>query len=213
MFFWPWGLWDLSSLTRNQAHTPFIKRRSVNHRTTRQVPKPFFYAQKVLHIFSVLYGFVFGGPCGRWDGPPGKSLGSLLNAWLWPREAWLRWWSTSITCRSQPGFLISPSRLMLPLMRGEVSSPEAQRLVWTECQCRTLSGWLGHPWLLIAPWELVMDWLAPSRKIFISLHSVFPSRNMTSFSIYTWVSFLYLLERFSSSLYVLWPYFFQLNPR
>ena len=120
--------------------------------------------RKFFMYFQCFMVSLFWGPCGRWDGPPGKPLGSLLNALLWPHEAWLRWWSTSITCRSQPVFLVSPSRLMLPLMRGEVSSPEAQRLVWTEFRCRTLSGWLGHPWLLIAHWELIVDWLAPSRK-------------------------------------------------
>ena len=25
-FFWPWGMWDLSSLTRNQTHIPYIGR-------------------------------------------------------------------------------------------------------------------------------------------------------------------------------------------
>ena len=37
-FFWPRGLWHLSSLTRDWTHTPCIWRWSLNHWTTREVP-------------------------------------------------------------------------------------------------------------------------------------------------------------------------------
>ena len=36
--FWPWGMWDLSSQTRDWTCTPCIGRRSLNHWTARQVP-------------------------------------------------------------------------------------------------------------------------------------------------------------------------------
>ena len=36
--FWLQGMWDLSSLTRDQTHTPCIGRWSLNHRTAREVP-------------------------------------------------------------------------------------------------------------------------------------------------------------------------------
>ena len=39
LLFWPWGMWDLSSQTRDQTHTPCIGRRSLNHWTARKVPK------------------------------------------------------------------------------------------------------------------------------------------------------------------------------
>ena len=36
--FWLWGLWDSSSLTRDQTHTPCLGRQSLNHWTTGAVP-------------------------------------------------------------------------------------------------------------------------------------------------------------------------------
>ena len=38
LVFWPRGMWDLSSPTRNQTLTPCIERRSLNHWTAREVP-------------------------------------------------------------------------------------------------------------------------------------------------------------------------------
>ena len=35
-FFWPQGLWDLSSPTRDRTCTPYIGRRSLNHWTARE---------------------------------------------------------------------------------------------------------------------------------------------------------------------------------
>ena len=40
VFFWPRGLWDLSSLTRDRTRTPCIGKWSLNHRTAREVPGP-----------------------------------------------------------------------------------------------------------------------------------------------------------------------------
>ena len=37
-FFWLRGMWDLSSLTRDQTHTPCIGRQSLNHWPTRKSP-------------------------------------------------------------------------------------------------------------------------------------------------------------------------------
>ena len=36
--FWPRGVWDLSSLTRDWTHIPCIRRKSLSHWTTREVP-------------------------------------------------------------------------------------------------------------------------------------------------------------------------------
>ena len=36
--FWPRGMWDLSSLTRDGTHTPCLGRQSLNHWTAREVP-------------------------------------------------------------------------------------------------------------------------------------------------------------------------------
>ena len=36
-FFWPWDMWDVSSLTRNWTHTACIGRWSLNHWTAREV--------------------------------------------------------------------------------------------------------------------------------------------------------------------------------
>ena len=42
LVFWPGGMWDLSSPTRDRTHTPCMGRRSLNHWTTREVPKRSF---------------------------------------------------------------------------------------------------------------------------------------------------------------------------
>ena len=42
LVFWPRGMWDLSSLTRDQTRTPCIGKQSPNHWTTREVPVPVF---------------------------------------------------------------------------------------------------------------------------------------------------------------------------
>ena len=36
-FFWPWGMWDLNSLTRDQNHALWTGRQSFNHWTTKEV--------------------------------------------------------------------------------------------------------------------------------------------------------------------------------
>ena len=38
LVFWPWGMWDLSSQTRDWTLTPYTGRQSLNHWTTREVP-------------------------------------------------------------------------------------------------------------------------------------------------------------------------------
>ena len=38
LVFWPRGMWDLSSLTRDRTCTPCIGRRSLNHWNAREVP-------------------------------------------------------------------------------------------------------------------------------------------------------------------------------
>ena len=38
LFFWPWGMWDLSSPTRDRTCTPCIEMQSLNHWTTKEVP-------------------------------------------------------------------------------------------------------------------------------------------------------------------------------
>ena len=38
LVFWPRGMWDLSSPTRDRTLTPCIGRQSLNHWTTREVP-------------------------------------------------------------------------------------------------------------------------------------------------------------------------------
>ena len=39
--FWPWGMWDLTSPTRDCTHTPCIRRWSLNHWTIRGTPALF----------------------------------------------------------------------------------------------------------------------------------------------------------------------------
>ena len=42
LFFWPRGIWDLSSLIRDLTHIPCIGRQSLNHWATKEVPKIFY---------------------------------------------------------------------------------------------------------------------------------------------------------------------------
>ena len=47
-FFWPQGMWDLSSLTRDQTCTPcIIRRQSLNHWTTREISHLFSCIEKL----------------------------------------------------------------------------------------------------------------------------------------------------------------------
>ena len=51
--FWPWGMWDLSSPTRDWTHTPCIGRQSLNHWTAREVPVWVFYCMFLLNLLNV----------------------------------------------------------------------------------------------------------------------------------------------------------------
>ena len=50
LFFWPWGMWDLSSSTRDQNLHPCIGRPSFNHWTTRDIPGNFNYRDDI-HVW------------------------------------------------------------------------------------------------------------------------------------------------------------------
>ena len=54
LFFWPRGIWDLSSLTRDQTRTPSTARRSPNHWTAKEVPSLCF---SNLYSFPLLISF------------------------------------------------------------------------------------------------------------------------------------------------------------
>ena len=59
LFFWPRGMWDLSSPTRDQTHTPCTGRRNLNQCTTREVPR------------VVLFLLLLAVPRGLWVPRPG----------------------------------------------------------------------------------------------------------------------------------------------
>ena len=40
-------MWDLSSPTGDQTHTPSIKKRGLNHWTTRDVPKSLIFSSEI----------------------------------------------------------------------------------------------------------------------------------------------------------------------
>ena len=52
--FWPQGIWDLSSPTRDPICTPYIGRRSLNHWTTREVPSSPFLTRQLPRQRSVI---------------------------------------------------------------------------------------------------------------------------------------------------------------
>ena len=51
---WQWGMWDLSSPTKDWTHTPYTGRQSLNHQTTRKVPVLYLVKLNLLHRCSVL---------------------------------------------------------------------------------------------------------------------------------------------------------------
>ena len=55
LFLWPRGIWDLSSLTRDWIHIPFVVRQSLNPWTTREVPivvRVLVYKKRVLDLVN-----------------------------------------------------------------------------------------------------------------------------------------------------------------
>ena len=56
VFFWPGSMWDLSSPTRDQTCTPCIERWSLNHWTTREIPKSIVF---YLKLFGALEFIIF----------------------------------------------------------------------------------------------------------------------------------------------------------
>ena len=46
LVFWPQGMWDLSSPTRDRTRTHCVGRRSLNHWTAREVPVDFLKSFK-----------------------------------------------------------------------------------------------------------------------------------------------------------------------
>ena len=87
LVFWPAGMWDPSSLTRDCTLTPCIGRQNPNHWTTRQVPAIYF-----LFFFPAIYflnrnqlGYLFAA-CGE------HTIWSRLE---WSQGFGLYWVSTS----------------------------------------------------------------------------------------------------------------------
>ena len=91
--FWPPGMWDPSSLTRDCTLTACIGRQNPNHWTTRQVPAIYFLNRKKL-------GYLFAA-CGEH---------TIRSQPVWGQGFGLYWVSTS---RGQWGRTI-PSKLTLP---------------------------------------------------------------------------------------------------
>ena len=55
-FFWPWGMWYLSSLIRDQTHTPCMRRQSFKHWTTREVQHQFLMLETSVDLGPVASG-------------------------------------------------------------------------------------------------------------------------------------------------------------
>ena len=50
--FQPWGMWDLSSPTKDQTHIPCIERWRHNHWTTKEVPRSGWFLNILLGLIS-----------------------------------------------------------------------------------------------------------------------------------------------------------------
>ena len=57
--FWLWDMWDLSSPTRDQIHTPCIGRRSLNHWITREVPSKTILTEQGWNTPGIYFPFLF----------------------------------------------------------------------------------------------------------------------------------------------------------
>ena len=141
-FFWPWGMWDLSSSTRDWTHISRFGRRSLNHWTTREVPVVAFgeeiYLQPAFFLgtssqarpFFLLLGYLKGrrGTFGdgklkrQWPCPGSAS----------PRRAWhlpsllgqIRWRPLVAACGAMLLLICnitfkSPPRIFLPCLNFE----------------------------------------------------------------------------------------------
>ena len=56
--FWPRGMWDPGSLTRDWTHTPSIRRQNLNHETTREVLS-WYCLFKYICILNLLFYLFF----------------------------------------------------------------------------------------------------------------------------------------------------------
>ena len=156
--FWPWGPWDLSSPTRNQAHTPCIKRQSINHWTTSRSQNLSFMLRKFFIYFQCFMVSLFFGPVagGILVPQPGiKLMPPTVEAQShnhWTTREVLRFTFEGLTLptwgmakmmdyvhnlQESASFSGFPFPGHAAPAEGEVSSPESQRLVWTERQCKT----------------------------------------------------------------------------
>ena len=88
LVFWPWGMWDLNSLTRDPTRTPCIGRRSLNHWTAREVPPPTFELCHPLGYSPCLYDWSFAPAILR------SSSWERERGGLWP---WSSFWLRSCT--------------------------------------------------------------------------------------------------------------------
>ena len=111
MFYWPWGMWDISSLTTDQTCSSCIGRWNLNHWTTREVPK---------QNFRVSFSCLHLGNTRPWDlkllhllklSVPHFPWGNR-DAFIVTRDCWLQFSSVAQSCPtlcypmdcSMPGF-------------------------------------------------------------------------------------------------------------
>ena len=111
MFYWPWGMWDISSLTTDQTCSSCIGRWNLNHWTTREVPK---------QNFRVSFSCLHLGNTRPWDlkllhllklSVPHFPWGNR-DAFIVTRDCWLHFSSVAQSCPtlcypmdcSMPGF-------------------------------------------------------------------------------------------------------------
>ena len=131
LVFWPRGMWDLSSLTRDWTRTPCIGRQILNHWTTREVRK--------FLIWKFTFWFFFFW----WWGDAACQYGTILfqrklnGNNIMSISQWLLWWNIN-TIKGNTGSLSSFSEklhlvivnrwvMILDLSPSELSTP-----VWAD---------------------------------------------------------------------------------
>ena len=146
LVFWPRGMWDLSSPTRDQTHTPCIGRRSLNNWTTREIPKYSFYLTPVDSFFCF-----FGSHCNMWV----VNSTTYSSLFLVPS-------STPFITHCWPPSLMGDDLLTCFLGKTCLKSPylfPPQSLLPSHSSIRHLSSslcldWRSHPLLIPNPFPL-----------------------------------------------------------
>ena len=117
--FWPRGMWDLSSPTRDRTRTPCIGRRSLNHWTSRDAPLPHIW----LSCFSLCH--------------------TILPRWCCGYKGQSRGWTRGVSRWKVPG-----ANITFPVRETRDSTPSqwSSPIAWSSSRPYTCIWGAEHTW-------------------------------------------------------------------